>query len=50
MHGGTNPGAPCGRSNGNYVSGRFTKASVAERANIRALIREWREKLKGLAA
>jgi hypothetical protein len=39
MHGGASPGAPKGRANGNYRHERFTKAAIAGRRELTALIR-----------
>jgi hypothetical protein len=44
MHGGTNPGAPRGKANGNYRSGLYT----LEMANLRALVRSLREEAREL--
>jgi hypothetical protein len=42
MHGGTNPGAPKGRQNGSYKSGRWTEEVIEARRMIRALVRSAR--------
>jgi hypothetical protein len=39
MHGGSSPGAPKGKANGNYRHGRFTNEAVARRRELHALIR-----------
>jgi hypothetical protein len=38
MHGGSSPGAPKGKANGNYRHGRFTCEAVERRRELRALI------------
>ncbi len=48
MHGGASPGAPKGRANGNYRTGRWTAEAIARRRELAALIRECREFLAGL--
>ena len=40
MHGGKNPGAPCGSANGNYRHGQYTKKAQADKKYVRQLIRE----------
>jgi hypothetical protein len=40
MHGGSSPGAPKGKANGNYRNGRFTCEAIAERRQLAAWIRE----------
>jgi hypothetical protein len=39
MHGGASPGAPKGKTNGNYRNGRFTRDAIARRRDLNALIR-----------
>ena len=46
MHGGTNPGAPCGPSNGAWKHGRSTKEAIAERREIARILRNARETLE----
>jgi hypothetical protein len=43
MHGGTNPGAPRGKANGNYRSGLYTLEMMQLRAMVRALREDARE-------
>lgn len=40
MHGGASPGAPKGKANGNYRTGRFTCEAIAQRRLLSAWIRE----------
>ncbi len=40
MHGGSSPGAPKGKANGNYKHGRFTCEAIAQRRQLNALIRQ----------
>jgi hypothetical protein len=40
MHGGTSPGAPTGKANGNYRSGVWTKEWLKLRRQVTALRRE----------
>jgi len=42
MHGGTNPGAPKGETNGNWKGGEFTREAVALRREAAALLRQLR--------
>ncbi len=39
MHGGSSPGAPKGKANGNYRHGRFTCVAIAERRQLSAWIK-----------
>jgi len=39
MHGGKSPGAPKGKANGNYRTGRFTNEAIQRRRTLNALIR-----------
>jgi hypothetical protein len=39
MHGGASPGAPSGSANGNYQHGHYTKAAIADRKQMRDLVR-----------
>ena len=39
MHGGTSPGAPKGKANGNYKHGQFTNEAIESRRTLNALIR-----------
>ena len=39
MHGGASPGAPCGSANGNYQHGHYTKAAIADRKQMRDLLK-----------
>jgi hypothetical protein len=40
MHGGTSPGAPTGKANGNYRSGNWTKEWLELRRQVTAMCRE----------
>jgi hypothetical protein len=44
MHGGSSPGAPKGKANGNYKTGRFTCEAIAQR-QIADLLRQARSLL-----
>ena len=48
LHGGMSPGAPRGPRNGRYVSGYYSQQAMAERRNLRALIRQMRRALADL--
>jgi hypothetical protein len=48
MHGGASPGAPRGPANGAYRTGLWTKAAIAERRAMAALIRSSRSLLYDL--
>lgn len=39
MHGGPSPGAPKGKRNGNYRSGRFTNEAIEGRRTLNVLIK-----------
>ncbi len=39
MHGGSSPGAPKGKANGNYKTGRYTCEAIAQRRQLNAWIR-----------
>jgi hypothetical protein len=39
MHGGTSPGAPKGKANGNYRHGRFTNKAIERQREMNAMIR-----------
>jgi hypothetical protein len=39
MHGGSSPGAPKGKTNGNYKTGRFTCEAIEQRRQLNAWIR-----------
>jgi hypothetical protein len=39
MHGGSSPGAPKGKANGNYRHGRFTCEAIEQRRQLNAWIR-----------
>lgn len=39
MHGGKNPGAPRGKAHGNYKHGQRSAEQIAERRNVRELVR-----------
>ena len=39
MHGGPSPGAPKGKGNGNYRTGRFTGEAIRQRRQLNAWIR-----------
>lgn len=39
MHGGTNPGAPCGEANGQYRTGLHSKELLQARSLVRAMTR-----------
>ena len=39
MHGGASPGAPRGKANGNYKTGRFTCEAIEQRGQLAAWIR-----------
>jgi hypothetical protein len=39
MHGGSSPGAPKGKANGNYKTGRFTCEAIERRRQLNAWIR-----------
>jgi hypothetical protein len=39
MHGGSSPGAPKGKANGNYRHGRFTCEAIEARRQLAAWIR-----------
>jgi hypothetical protein len=43
MHGGSSPGAPTGRANGNYKTGRFTCQAIEQRRQLNAWIRAMAE-------
>jgi hypothetical protein len=40
MHGGASPGAPKGKANGNYKTGRFTCEAIERRRQLAAWIRQ----------
>ena len=44
LHGGLSPGAPKGRSNGNYRSGTWTAEAIEERKWLRSLVSEFAKK------
>jgi glucans biosynthesis protein len=48
MHGGRGSGAPQGSRNGNWRHGGSTKEGLAERRQLRALVRELRSELQAL--
>jgi hypothetical protein len=39
INGGSSPGAPKGKANGNYRHGRFTHEAIQRRRDLNALIR-----------
>jgi hypothetical protein len=39
MHGGSSPGAPKGKANGNYRTGHFTCEAIEQRRQLNAWIR-----------
>ena len=39
MHGGSSPGAPRGKANGNYKTGRYTCEAIEQRRLLQAWIR-----------
>ena len=39
MHGGSSPGAPNGKANGNYKTGRFTCEAIEERRQLNDWVR-----------
>ncbi len=43
MHGGTSPGAPRGKANGNYRHGHFTHEALQQRRMLNGLIRLLRQ-------
>jgi hypothetical protein len=43
MHGGASPGAPSGKSNGNYKTGAFSREFVDARRLLWALVRLTRQ-------
>ncbi len=49
LHGGKSPGAPRGKANGNYVSGRYTKEAIEHRRQISALLQVCRKHLSEMA-
>jgi hypothetical protein len=42
MHGGRSPGAPKGKANGNYKTGRFTNEAIQGRRELNGMIRSLR--------
>ena len=48
LHGGTNPGAPTGKGNGNYRHGFYTKEAIADRRDTAELIRACKDVMAGL--
>jgi hypothetical protein len=49
MHGGSSPGAPKAKANGNYRHGRFTGDAIERRRDLNALIRMMREAAEEVA-
>ena len=43
MHGGSSPGAPTGKANGNYKTGRYTCEAIESRRRLNAWIRTMAE-------
>ena len=43
MHGGSSPGAPTGKANGNYKTGRYTCEAIEQRRLLNAWIRTMAE-------
>lgn len=48
MHGGSSPGAPKGKANGNYKTGRYTCEAVAERRFLTDLLRSVRASVRSI--
>ncbi len=48
MHGGSSPGAPKGKANGNYRHGGFTCEAIAERRFLADLLREVRASVRSV--
>ncbi len=43
MHGGSSPGAPKGKANGNYRHGRYTSEAIAQRRQLMEWVRMMRQ-------
>jgi hypothetical protein len=48
MHGGSSPGAPKGKANGNYRHGGFTCEAIAERRFLADLLREVKASVRSI--